>query len=126
MSFSQTVNIARITIEEQEKDSFYLHIVTQCPSTIYSENGYTTEVNGELMGVTLSILEDSNVPFFPIQTPVVHSFIITEMPAQSGEGDIVINTLIVDNNGDPLASSGNPPTSTVNTTNADEDIRPIK
>lgn len=109
-----------------DPDKFFLHVVTYCPLINYRFDGYyplpdKTDEDG-VFNIGLKIKQDKDLPNCPGLNPIVHTLGWIQLPFKKGV--IKVNVFI-----DELAQSksidSTKATSTVSTTDADEDSRPI-
>lgn len=108
------------TITLDGPDHFYLHVVTNTDVTNYREDGFEvgTIVDNKLV-VVVRAIPDQSIPDLFAETPVVHTIDLGVLDFPAGEGDIEV----IFDRGDRDGNDDNK--TTVNTTDAVEDSRPI-
>ena len=81
-------------------DSFFLHAVTFCDRTCYRSGGYAPlpagpDENGDFV-VDLYLEESADTDGdYHLLTPVVHSLSLGEIPFPDGEGNVLVNMILV-------------------------------
>lgn len=128
--FKPQVQIFRRRMWEQP-DEFFLHAVTFCPRTPFKANGYSIDKEENVIRVSLQIIKDPAAPDFEYLTPIVHTISLGSFEDQSDEGEIdvavVIESPVLSRGGNEPPKSESTPAAqtTVKSTSADEDSRPV-
>lgn len=118
-------------------DSFFLHVVTFCPRTVYRADGHSvSSANLSTEGlyeVTVNLQEDSTLSDMEYITPVVHTIDLGTIEFPDGEGWIQVTVSggpQASGNGqrdaaDPTTTTKTGGSGTVSTMDADEKSRPL-